>query len=263
MEPPPPSAPLPPPPSIKGSCPLSIEPIRLPPDVLRTLPEVQRWVASPAVAAWGAPYAPTLTAAAGLAAGGCRLPSLAVPSLGHAVTVDTCVWLQGDGKGEPAAACGSCAGGTLPMAAGYDDNLGTPVGVKSMMYVPVATPDGATVLGVTVTEEMISCTAGLGRSGSVGTLGRWVLFPAEGVLAFACGTEDGRHVLFGTFHPEQAESTYVMSLLRRPTTPGGDPYLISRLSTLSQRVDDGADGPPTGVAGGGGARAVGGPPVAD
>lgn len=235
---------------------LSMEPFPLPPDVLRTLPEVQRWVTSPAIAAWGAPYAPTLTAAAGVAAGGGRLPSSVVPSLRHAVTVDTCAWLHPSGKGVPPAASdndqsvAARAGSTPPAAAAFDIDLGVPVTVKSMMYVPAASPDGTTVLGVTVTDEVVACSAGIGRSGSVGTLGRWVLFPSEGVLAYAFGTKDGRHVLFGTVRQEQIETTCVISVLQRPITPGGVPYLVSRMSTLAQRADR-VVSPPGGLVDGG------------
>ncbi|GAB0493569.1 hypothetical protein MMPV_004854 [Pyropia vietnamensis] len=248
MESPHPSV-SPTPPPLRGVRALfSIEPIRLPPDVLRTLPEVRRWIGSPAIAAWGAPYAPTITAAAGLAAGGACLPSSAVPSLRYAVTVDTCAWLTPGEKGE-SIVTSSCdknaavrARSTPPSAEVFDDDLGAPVGVKSMMYVPTTTLDGAAVLGVTMTEEVVACSAGLGRTGSVGTLGRWVLFPHERVLAYAFGTEDGRHVLFGTVQQEQGETASVLSVLQRPTMPGGDPYLVNRLSTLAQRVD-GTGGP--------------------
>lgn len=231
----------------------SIDPIRLPPEVLRTLPEVRRWITSPDIAAWGAPYAPTITAAAGLAAGGACLPSSAVPSLRYAVTVDACAWLTPRGKGQPIATSGSDqsvdarASSTPPSAAVFDDDLGAPVGVKSMMYVPTTTLDGTTVMGVTIADEVVACSAGIGRTGSVGTVGRWVLFPQESVLAYAFGTEDGHHVLFGTVQQEQGETTGVMTVLQRPSMPGGDPYLVNRMSTLAQRAE-GVDSPQGGLA---------------
>lgn len=257
MEPPqPPPPPTPPRQGGSGDV-FSMVPYPLPPDVLRTLPEVQRWVDTPAIAAWGAPYAPTLTAAGGVAAGGGRLPSSAVPSLRHSVTVDACAWLNRGGKSAAAGAdqsAGARVGSSPPAAvAAFDDDLGVPVSVKSMMYVPATSPDGSTVLGVTVADEVVACSKGIGRSGSVGSLGRWVLSPSEGVLTYAFGTEDGRHVLFGMIRQGQAETNCVMSVLRRPTIPGGVPFLVSRLSTLSQRVD-GVVSSPAGLADG----AVGG-----
>ncbi|OSX74330.1 hypothetical protein BU14_0293s0001 [Porphyra umbilicalis] len=126
-----------------------------------------------------------------------------------------------------------------------------------MLLVPTAcTPDRAAVLGVTVTLHALPAGGGgsLGRGGSLGTLGRWVLWPATGVLAYACATDGGGAVLFSVHRPR--ERTYVASVLGRPTVPGGDPTLLTRLSSLLVRVTSDGGTPPQGAPAG----APGNPP---
>jgi len=236
-------------------CPiLQMQPLPLPATALLALPEVARWTSSAAVAAWGSPYAPTVTAAAGLSAGSGSLPVAEVlPAMRHAVTVDCSIWPKWeDWEGGIAAHQGlasfirnrGAAGGgsAWPLAGGADggvegSDLGTPVVIKSELYLPTAiTPEGDAVLGMQVNEHVVPEGAGnFCTPGTIDGIGRWAFFPADKVLVVATATDDGTHVAFAEYRP--ADSVYVMAVVRRPVVPGGSPVLVSRVSTLSQRVD--------------------------
>lgn len=277
------------PPPVDEAVPFAF-PVSLSAAALAALPELRPWLADPATAAWAAPFAPTVTAAAAAAtnctgAGGGVFPPEAVRCLRHAITFDHVVWPQKGGGG--AAGGGGAdddlmegsADVSMPLnvdEATVDADLGPPAAIKSMMNVPVAAVggDGATILGITVCEEMLGtggfagCGDGLGGDpagggtasqanengpaggsldglSSLGLVGRWSLRPADGTLAYVGATVDGENVIFSLFSwTAPTELRYVVSLLQRPTIAGGEPLLVHRLSVLLT---------PAGVTGGGGA----------